>query len=193
MSVCTVIIAYQVGRRRSPRKGLGNLSGQPLRRWMMCHPKPQQLPPVVAQNQKRKQAIKGQCRNNAYIDSGDRLSVVSKKCLPGLRGGLRPRIMYFETVDWATSKPSIRSSPWIRAAPHSRFSLLIRRMRSRRRRAPGMAHSEHNSRHGDAPLNAGLARIPAILARPTRERRGDQTGWLTMQSDANQSPNQIPC
>jgi hypothetical protein len=25
--------------------------------------------------------------------------------------------MYFETVDWATSKPSIRSSPWIRDAP----------------------------------------------------------------------------
>jgi hypothetical protein len=52
---------------------------------MMCHPKPQQLPPVMAQNQKRKQAIKGQGRNNAYIDGGDRLSVVSKKCLPGLR------------------------------------------------------------------------------------------------------------
>ena len=34
--------------------------------------------------------------------------------------------MYFETVDWATSKPSIKSSPWIRDAPHSGFSLLIR-------------------------------------------------------------------
>jgi hypothetical protein len=26
--------------------------------------------------------------------------------------------MYFETVDWATSNPSIKSSPWIRDAPH---------------------------------------------------------------------------
>jgi hypothetical protein len=34
--------------------------------------------------------------------------------------------------DWATWKPSIRSSPWIRDAPHSAFSLLIRWMRSRR-------------------------------------------------------------
>ena len=40
--------------------------------------------------------------------------------------------MYFETVDWATSNPSIRSSPWILDAPHRGFSLLIRRMRSRR-------------------------------------------------------------
>jgi hypothetical protein len=35
--------------------------------------------------------------------------------------------MYFDTVDWATSKPSINSSPWIRDAPHLGFSLLIRR------------------------------------------------------------------
>src|SRR5207302_3204942 len=41
-------------------------------------------------------------------------------------GGLPPRTMYLETVDWATAKPSIRSSPWIRDAPHSGFSLLIR-------------------------------------------------------------------
>ena len=46
-----------------------------------------------------------------------------------------PFTMYFETVDWATSKPSISSSPWIRDAPHLWFSLLIRRMRSRNSRA----------------------------------------------------------
>jgi hypothetical protein len=39
----------------------------------------------VAQNQKRKQAIKGQCRNYAQINGGDCLSVIAKKCLPGLR------------------------------------------------------------------------------------------------------------
>src|SRR5438270_12377411 len=37
-------------------------------------------------------------------------------------GGVPPRTMYLETVDWATAKPSIRSSPWIRDAPHSGFS-----------------------------------------------------------------------
>ena len=37
--------------------------------------------------------------------------------------------------DRATSNPSIRSSPWILDAPHSGFSLLIRRMRSRNSRS----------------------------------------------------------
>jgi hypothetical protein len=50
-------------------------------------------------------------------------------------GGVPPRTMYLETVDWATSNPSIRSSPWIRDAPHCGFSLLIRWMRSRRPRS----------------------------------------------------------
>ena len=39
--------------------------------------------------------------------------------------------MYFETVDWATSKPSFRSSPWMCGAPQSGFSKLILRIRSR--------------------------------------------------------------
>src|SRR5947199_4933458 len=36
-------------------------------------------------------------------------------------GGVPPRTMYLETVDCATAKPSIRSSPWTRDAPHSGF------------------------------------------------------------------------
>src|SRR3974390_2341863 len=43
--------------------------------------------------------------------------------------------MYFDTVDWATLKPSINSSPWIREAPHSGLSWLIRRIRSLRPRS----------------------------------------------------------
>ena len=50
-------------------------------------------------------------------------------------GGVPPRTMYLETVDWATSNPNIRSSPWIHDAPQSGFSLLIRRIRSRRPRS----------------------------------------------------------
>jgi len=58
------------------------------------------------------------------IAAGDPISVILKKCLPGLSRRVRPRTMYFETVDWATSNPSISSSPWIRDASNSRFSLL---------------------------------------------------------------------
>src|SRR5205823_11831315 len=40
--------------------------------------------------------------------------------------------MYFATLDRATSKPSLSSSPWMRGAPHSGLSTLIRRISARR-------------------------------------------------------------
>src|SRR5258706_15304205 len=43
-------------------------------------------------------------------------------------GGPRRLTMYLATLDWATSNPSLRSSPWIRGAPQSGFSMLIRRI-----------------------------------------------------------------
>jgi hypothetical protein len=39
--------------------------------------------------------------------------------------------MYLATVDWATSMPSLSSSPWTRGAPHNPFARLIPRIRSR--------------------------------------------------------------
>ena len=46
-------------------------------------------------------------------------------------GGRWRRTMYLPTVDSATSIPSINNSPWIRGAPHSGFSRLIRRISPR--------------------------------------------------------------
>ena len=51
------------------------------------------------------------------------------------------RIMYWETVDSAISKPSfIVHHGW--GAPHKGFSLLIRRMSSRSSWLPGAAPAE---------------------------------------------------
>ena len=67
----------------------------------------------MAQNQKRKQAIKGQCRHHAQINGSDRLSVIAKKCLPGLR---RRRLLGFEQavctenlirIDCVTESPNV--------------------------------------------------------------------------------------
>src|ERR1035437_3484617 len=52
---------------------------------MPGHVEPEQLSPPMAQDQNRKQEIKSQCRYNAHIDSGDRLSVILQKSLPSLR------------------------------------------------------------------------------------------------------------
>src|ERR1700745_1836179 len=39
--------------------------------------------------------------------------------------------MYLATLDCATSNPSLSNSPWIRGAPQSGFSMLIRRIKAR--------------------------------------------------------------
>ena len=85
MSICTVIVAHQVGRRRCPGEGFGDLLRQPLCCRMPGHLEPQQLPPAVAQNQEREQALKGQRRDHKHVNSSNRLSVVLKKRLPGSR------------------------------------------------------------------------------------------------------------
>jgi len=46
-----------------------------------------------------------------------RIAGIIRNVFQDCDGGFRPRIMYLETVDWATSNPSISSSPWILGAP----------------------------------------------------------------------------
>src|SRR5262245_43188053 len=69
------------------------------------------------------------------VDRRDRVRMVAQECPPRLLGGPRCLIMYLETVDSATSKPILSSSPWMRGAPHNGFSLLICRIRSRNSRS----------------------------------------------------------
>jgi hypothetical protein len=46
-------------------------------------------------------------------------------------GGARRLTMYLATLDCATSNPSLSSSPWMRGAPQSGFSTLIRMINAR--------------------------------------------------------------
>src|SRR5262249_33818432 len=76
---------YTQGGSCCPGKRLGDLSRQPLGRRVSGHLEPQQLPPAVAQHQKREQSLKSQGRNHKQINGRDRLRVVAEECLPGLR------------------------------------------------------------------------------------------------------------
>ena len=54
--------------RRVPRKCFGDLTCQPLRRWVLGHRKSQQLPPSMAKNEKYEEPPKGNRRNDEEID-----------------------------------------------------------------------------------------------------------------------------
>ena len=85
LSVSTIIVADQIARRRIPRKCLGDLLCQPLRRGMLGYREPEKLSATVAHDQKGKQALERQGRNQAKIDSRDRVGMVAQECPPRLR------------------------------------------------------------------------------------------------------------
>ena len=85
LSVNTIIVADQIARRRIPRKCLGDLLCQPLRRGMLGYREPEKLSATVAHDQKGKQALERQGRNQAKIDSRDRVGMVAQECPPRLR------------------------------------------------------------------------------------------------------------
>ncbi len=82
-----------------PRESLGDLSRQPLGRWMPRHLEPQQVSPVVPENQEGKKKFKIHRWHNAHVDGGNCLTVIAEKCLPGLRWRIPTPYHYFETVD----------------------------------------------------------------------------------------------
>ena len=48
---CSVIVTDEIFGRRVPRECFGDLTHQPLRRWVLGHRKPQQLPASMAKKQ----------------------------------------------------------------------------------------------------------------------------------------------
>src|SRR6266403_2297428 len=68
--------------------------------------------------------------NNEQVHGGDVRRVVTQEGSPSL-AGRPPSFMYLATLDCAISNPSLSSSPWMRGAPQSGFSTLIRRINTR--------------------------------------------------------------
>jgi len=135
LPVGTIIVADQITRCHIPRECFHDLLRQPLRRGMLGHRKPEKLSSTMAHDQKGKQELKGQGRHQAKIDRPIASAWLRRNVRHVCDGGPRCLIMYLETVDSATSKPSLSSSPWMRGAPHNGFSLLICRIRSRNSRS----------------------------------------------------------
>ena len=66
-----------------------------------------------------------------HIQGGDAVDMVPQEGPPRRGGDLDRLIMYLATTVWPMRIPSLRSSPWIRGAPHSGLAWLIWRIRAR--------------------------------------------------------------
>jgi hypothetical protein len=92
--------------------------------------RPNEPASAMAKHQEPEELLKRHPGDHKEINRRDPLRMIAKEGFPG---NGRPCLgtMYFDTVDWATSMPSLSNSPWILGAPQSGFSKLIRRIRSR--------------------------------------------------------------
>src|SRR6266480_2381781 len=88
-------------------------------------------------------------------------------------GGPHRLTMYFATLDWATSKPSLSSSPWMRGAPHNGFSALICRINAVR----GDPRSASKRARFPTPVPAEAGSMPTDKGLRPDDRDGLQDRW----------------
>lgn len=94
---------------------------------------PEHLGTTLQLNQKSSEQAEGDGRDGEEIHGRDGFPMVTKKGEQRLAGSgfLWVRFIQREIVLSETSKPSMRSSPWMRGAPQVGFSVTIWKIRSR--------------------------------------------------------------
>jgi hypothetical protein len=131
-TVGLVAIPDQVTRSLIPRECLRNLACKPFCRRVRCDVDPNQVSTIQADDNEGIEQIEADGRDDEQIHGRNVRRVVSQKGAPSRLGGPHRLTMYLATLDCATSNPSLSSSPWMRGAPHSGLSTLIRRISARR-------------------------------------------------------------
>src|ERR1700674_1688867 len=96
------------------------------------------IDPIPIADEVARSLIPGKClRSKPIVGTTNRsMAAMSgawlrKKVRHPWLGGPRRLTMYLATLDCAISNPSLSSSPWMRGAPQSGFSTLIRRINTR--------------------------------------------------------------
>ncbi len=130
-SVAPIAVSDHVTGSPVPRKGFGYLTCNPLCCRAGCDVDPREAPTIEPHDDEGTEQSKpmvGTTNRSMAAMSG---AWLRKKVRHPWLGGLRRLTMYLATLDCATSNPSLSSSPWMRGAPQSGFSTLIRRINTR--------------------------------------------------------------
>jgi len=100
---------------------------------MLCDIEVQDTPTVVTDDEKAIERAEGDRRNREEVHRGNRFTVIAEKGKPApgwLQISSRPFHPARDGSLRDTSKPSMRSSPWMRGAPQVEFSTTIRKIHS---------------------------------------------------------------
>src|SRR5258707_10212438 len=82
-------------------------------------------------DQQAVEQTKRDCRDDEQIHRRDAVGMIIEKCFPTLGRRASTLAIYLATLVCPISMPSLRSSPWIRGAPHSGLAMLISRISRR--------------------------------------------------------------
>ena len=127
-----VPIPVQVARSTNPRECLSQLACDPFSRRICCDVDSDQVSAVQPNDNEGIEQVEAHGRDNEQIHGGNVRRMVTQKDFTPLARRRRRLTMYLATLDCATSNPSLSSSPWMRGAPQSGFSIHIRRISTRR-------------------------------------------------------------
>jgi hypothetical protein len=132
-SVLPIPIKDQKSVSRPERKRFPQLLNGPLACRVLGDVEVQDAPTIVADDEEAVQHAEGDRWHSEEVDGRNRFPVDSKEASQRLAGsGSRgARFIQREMVRSERSKPSMRSSPWMRGAPQVGFSATIRKINSR--------------------------------------------------------------
>ena len=155
-----------------PAAGLGHLPSNPLGGWICRHAEPHQSDAAGAEKPKGRRAAerRASAQRTGRSTRCRRHGCEERSSSPGTALAFR-RAMYFATLVWPTSMPSLSSSPWMRGAPQSGLARLMSRI-SRRissgtsvsRRAVWISNARTiETQHGANEPRSQAGRWPAHL------------------------------
>jgi len=125
-AVDAVAIPDQVARCRLPWERLGDLLAGSLGRRVLRHVEVHDPAPRVNENDE--QDLERHRWHHEEVDGQQSFTWLSRKARHVGDDGFFGRTMYFSTVDLATWRPSLASSPTMRGEPQRGFALDIFRM-----------------------------------------------------------------
>src|SRR5882757_565085 len=84
MAVRGVAVSYEMGRRTIPREVLGDLTRDPLRRWMVSDAQRDQPSPLMPQDNQDEQQSKVDRRHHKEVHGADTGHMIAQEGLPRL-------------------------------------------------------------------------------------------------------------
>ena len=84
MTVGPVVVLDEMVGRFVPREGIGDLAGDPLRRWIGGYAERYQPPPLVPENDQHEEQLEADCRHDQEVHGGNACRMIAEKGPPRL-------------------------------------------------------------------------------------------------------------